>query len=106
MGGEGLTSGYPRLQDGGPVSQCCALPCSTEEGMAKARVALEALGLRPSERDCCRVQQICRAVVSRSAALCAAGLAAILGYIRHSRGLERLVINVAVDGELYRAHSR
>ncbi|XP_063204772.1 hexokinase-3 isoform X1 [Chroicocephalus ridibundus] len=78
----------------------------TEEGMAKARVALEALGLRPSERDCCRVQQICRAVVSRSAALCAAGLAAILGYIRHSRGLERLVINVAVDGELYRAHSR
>ncbi|NXW37865.1 HXK2 protein, partial [Phaetusa simplex] len=77
-----------------------------EEGMAKARVALEALGLRPSERDCCRVQQICRAVVSRSAALCAAGLAAILGYIRHSRGLERLVINVAVDGELYRAHSR
>ncbi|NXG82347.1 HXK3 protein, partial [Stercorarius parasiticus] len=77
-----------------------------EEGMAKARAALEALGLRPSERDCCRVQQICRAVVSRSAALCAAGLAAILSYIRHSRGLERLVINVAVDGELYRAHSR
>ncbi|NXV43473.1 HXK3 protein, partial [Uria aalge] len=79
---------------------------NNEEGMAKARAALEALGLRPSERDCCRVQQICRAVVSRSAALCAAGLAAILSYIRHSRGLERLVINVAVDGELYRAHSR
>ncbi|KAM6356308.1 hexokinase-3 isoform 5-T5 [Alca torda] len=77
-----------------------------EEGMAKARAALEALGLRPSERDCCRVQQICRAVVSRSAALCAAGLAAILSYIRHSRGLERLLVNVAVDGELYRAHSR
>ncbi|NXN38659.1 HXK2 protein, partial [Rhinoptilus africanus] len=77
-----------------------------EEGMAKARAALEALGLRPSERDCCRVQQICRAVVSRSAALCAAGLAAILSYIRHSRGLERLMINVAVDGELYRGHSR
>ncbi|NXN53993.1 HXK3 protein, partial [Rynchops niger] len=79
---------------------------NNEEGMAKAREALEALGLRPSERDCCRVQQICRAVVSRSAALCAAGLAAILGFIRHSRGLEQLVINVAVDGELYRAHSR
>ncbi|NXV11347.1 HXK3 protein, partial [Cepphus grylle] len=79
---------------------------NNEEGMAKARAALEALGLRPSERDCCRVQQICRAVVSRSAALCAAGLAAILSYIRHSRGLERLVVNVAVDGELYRAHSR
>ncbi|NXT01216.1 HXK3 protein, partial [Jacana jacana] len=77
-----------------------------EEGMTKARTTLEALGLRPSERDCCRVQQVCRAVVSRSAALCAAGLAAILSLICQSRGLERLRINVAVDGELYRAHGR
>ncbi|XP_074012223.1 hexokinase-3 [Numenius arquata] len=79
---------------------------NNEEGMTKARMTLEALGLRPSERDCCRVQQICRAVVSRSAALCGAGLAAILSLIRQSRGLERLLINVAVDGELYRAHGR
>ncbi|NXJ66512.1 HXK3 protein, partial [Rostratula benghalensis] len=79
---------------------------NNEEGMTKARMTLEALGLRPSERDCCRVQQVCRAVVSRSAALCAAGLAAILSLIRQSRGLERLMINVAVDGELYRAHAR
>uniref|UniRef100_A0A8C3KIH2 hexokinase n=1 Tax=Calidris pygmaea TaxID=425635 RepID=A0A8C3KIH2_9CHAR len=74
---------------------------SSKEGMTKARMTLEALGLRPSERDCCRMQQVCRAVVSRSAALCAAGLAAILSLIRQSRGLERLMINVAVDGELY-----
>ncbi|NXN70980.1 HXK2 protein, partial [Himantopus himantopus] len=77
-----------------------------EEGMAKARKALEALGLRPSERDCCRVQQICRAVVSRAAALCAAGLAAVLSHMCQSRELEQLVVNVGVDGELYRGHTR
>ncbi|XP_014803616.1 PREDICTED: hexokinase-3 [Calidris pugnax] len=79
---------------------------SSEEGMTKARTTLEALGLRPSERDCCRVQQVCRAVLSRAAALCAAGLAAILSLIRQSRGLERLMINVAVDGELYQPQGR
>ncbi|NXS43723.1 HXK2 protein, partial [Balaeniceps rex] len=77
-----------------------------EEGMTKARRTLEALGLRPSERDCCRVQQICRAVVSRAAALCAAGLAAILSHMCQSRELERLVVNVGVDGELYRGYTR
>ncbi|NWY56098.1 HXK2 protein, partial [Chionis minor] len=77
-----------------------------EEGMAKARKALEDVGLRPSERDCCRVQQICRVVVSRAAALCAAGLAAILSHMCQSRGLEQLVVNVAVDGELFRGHTR
>ncbi|KAM6055739.1 LOW QUALITY PROTEIN: hexokinase-3 [Theristicus caerulescens] len=78
----------------------------SEEGMTKARRALEVLGLRPSERDCCRVQQICRAVVSRAAALCAAGLAAILSHMCQSRELERLVVNVGVDGELYRGYTR
>ncbi|NXX53739.1 HXK3 protein, partial [Scopus umbretta] len=77
-----------------------------EEGMTKARRTLEALGLQPSERDCCRVQQICRAVVSRAAALCASGLAAILSHICQSRELERLVVNVGVDGGLYRGHTR
>ncbi|NWW95719.1 HXK3 protein, partial [Rhynochetos jubatus] len=77
-----------------------------EEGMAEARRALEALGLRPSQRDCCRVQQICRAVVSRAAALCAAGLAAVLSHMCQSRELERLVVNVGVDGELYRGYTR
>ncbi|NXL42537.1 HXK2 protein, partial [Podilymbus podiceps] len=76
-----------------------------EEGMAKASRALEALGLQPSERDCCRVQQICRAVMSRAAALCAAGLAAILSHMCQSRELEQLVVNVGVDGELYRGHT-
>ncbi|NXE05134.1 HXK2 protein, partial [Lophotis ruficrista] len=79
---------------------------NSEEGMAQARKALEALGLQPNERDCCRVQQICRAVVSRAAALCAAGLAAILSHMCQSRQLERLVVNVGVDGELYQGYTR
>uniref|UniRef100_A0A8B9NLC4 hexokinase n=1 Tax=Accipiter nisus TaxID=211598 RepID=A0A8B9NLC4_9AVES len=78
---------------------------NNEEGMAKARRVLEALGLQPSEQDCCRVQQICRAVVSRAAALCAAGLAAILSHMCQSQELERLVVNVGVDGELYRGYT-
>lgn len=101
-----MTGGCLRLQAGSPLSRCCALPCSNEEGMAKARRVLEALGLQPSEQDCCRVQQICRAVVSRAAALCAAGLAAILSHMCQSRELERLVVNVGVDGELYRGYTR
>ncbi|NXV72346.1 HXK3 protein, partial [Atlantisia rogersi] len=77
-----------------------------EGGMAEVRRTLEALGLQPSERDCCRVQQVCRAVVTRAAALCAAGLAAILSHMCQSWELERLVVNVGVDGELYRDYAR
>ncbi|NWX43938.1 HXK3 protein, partial [Steatornis caripensis] len=75
------------------------------EGMAEARRVLEALGLKPSEQDCSQVQQICRAVVSRAAALCAAGLAAILSHMCQSRELEQLVVNVAMDGELCQGHT-
>ncbi|XP_062463571.1 hexokinase-3 [Pezoporus occidentalis] len=77
-----------------------------EGGMAKTRSTLETLGLQPNERDCCRVQQVCRVVVSRSAALCAAGLAAILTHMCQSRELEQLSVNIGVDGELYRDHTR
>ncbi|NWU90886.1 HXK2 protein, partial [Upupa epops] len=77
-----------------------------EKGMAEAKQILEALGLQPSEQDCCRVQQVCRMVLSRAAALCAAGLAAILSYMCQSRELEHLAINVAVDGDLYQGQSR
>lgn len=93
-------------QASGPVSQCCASSCSKDKGMTEAKKVLESLRLQPSERDCCRVQQICRMVVSRAATLCAAGLAAILSHMCQSRQLERLVVNVAVDSELYQGHSR
>ncbi|XP_061216214.1 hexokinase-3 [Neopsephotus bourkii] len=79
---------------------------SHEDGMAKTRSMLESLGLQPSERDCCRVQQVCRVVVSRSATLCAAGLAAILTHMCQSRELEQLSVNIGVDGELYRDYPR
>ncbi|XP_026714149.1 hexokinase-3 [Athene cunicularia] len=79
---------------------------NNEEAMARAQSALEALGLQPSEQDCCRVQQICRAVVSRAAALGAAGLAAILSHMRQSRELEQMMVNVGVDSKLYQGHSR
>ncbi|NXJ06673.1 HXK3 protein, partial [Odontophorus gujanensis] len=77
-----------------------------EDGMAKAQGMLEALGLQPSERDCCRVQQLCRAVVSRAAALSAAGLAAVLSHVCHSRELEHLEVSVGVDSGLYRTCAR
>jgi len=52
------------------------------------------------------VQQICRAVVSRAATLCATGLAAILSHMCQSRELEQLAVNVGMDGELYRGYPR
>ncbi|NWI63084.1 HXK3 protein, partial [Todus mexicanus] len=79
---------------------------NNEEGVAAVRRTLEPLGLQPSERDCCRVQQVCRVVVSRAAALCATGLAAILSHMCQSRQMDRLLVNVAVDGDMYRGYTR
>ncbi|NXA03005.1 HXK2 protein, partial [Sapayoa aenigma] len=79
---------------------------NNEEGTAAAKRVLEALGLEPRERDCSRVQQICRAVVSRAATLYAAGLAAVLSYMCQTRDLDQLLVNVGVDGELYHSHTR
>ncbi|XP_050167947.1 hexokinase-3 isoform X3 [Myiozetetes cayanensis] len=77
-----------------------------EEGTAMTKRALEALGLQPNERDCSRVQQICRAVVSRAATLYATGLSAVLSYMCQSRDMDQLLVNVGVDGELYQGHTR
>lgn len=74
--------------------------------MTNTRKILGALGLQPNEQDCFRVHHVCRAVVSRAAGLCAAGLAAILSHMCQSRQLKQLVVNVGVDGELYRGHAR
>ncbi|XP_009640011.1 hexokinase-3 [Egretta garzetta] len=79
---------------------------SNEAGVTNTRKILGALGLQPSEQDCFRVHHICRVVVSRAAGLCAAGLAAILSHMCQSRQLKQLVVNVGVDGELYRGHAR
>ncbi|NXS29588.1 HXK2 protein, partial [Pomatostomus ruficeps] len=77
-----------------------------EDGTSDVKRILEVLGLQPSERDCSRVQQICRAVVGRAATLHAAGLAAILSYMAQTREMETLTVNVGVEGELYTGYTR
>ncbi|NWT94791.1 HXK3 protein, partial [Urocynchramus pylzowi] len=79
---------------------------NNEEGINEVRRILEALGLQPSERDCGRVQQICRAVVGRAATLHATGLAAILSYMCQTRDMESLMVNVGVEGELFAGYPR
>ncbi|NXM17985.1 HXK3 protein, partial [Ploceus nigricollis] len=77
-----------------------------EDGITEVRRILEVLGLQPSERDCGRVQQICRAVMGRAATLHATGLAAILSYMCQTRDLETLMVNVGVEGELFTGYPR
>ncbi|XP_039557703.1 hexokinase-3 isoform X1 [Passer montanus] len=79
---------------------------NNEDGITEVRRILEVLGLQPSERDCGRVQQICRAVVARAVTLHATGLAAILSYMCQTRDLESLMVNVGVEGELYAGYPR
>ncbi|NXQ12242.1 HXK3 protein, partial [Peucedramus taeniatus] len=79
---------------------------NNEDGITEVRRILETLGLQPSERDCGRVQQVCRAVVARAATLHATGLAAILSYMCQTRDLESLMVNVGVEGELYAGYPR
>ncbi|XP_053846878.1 hexokinase-3 isoform X2 [Vidua macroura] len=79
---------------------------NNEDSITEVRRILEVLGLQPSERDCGRVQQICRAVVGRAASLHATGLAAILSYMCQTRDLETLMVNVGVEGELFTGYPR
>ncbi|NXA82770.1 HXK2 protein, partial [Thryothorus ludovicianus] len=79
---------------------------NNEDGITEVKRILELLGLQPSERDCGRVQQICRAVMGRAATLHATGLAAILSYMCQTRDLEMLMVNVGVEGELFTGYPR
>ncbi|NXR44520.1 HXK3 protein, partial [Hippolais icterina] len=79
---------------------------NNEDGISDVKRILEVLGLQPTERDCGRVQQICRAVVGRASTLHATGLAAILSYMCQTRDLETLMVNVGVEGELYTGYPR
>ncbi|NWV27761.1 HXK2 protein, partial [Origma solitaria] len=79
---------------------------NNEDGMTEVKRVLHSLGIQPSERDCGRVQQICRAVVGRAATLHATGLAAILSYMCQTREMEKLMVNVGVEGELYQGYAR
>ncbi|NWT25283.1 HXK3 protein, partial [Cardinalis cardinalis] len=79
---------------------------NNEDSITEVKRILEALGLQPSERDCGRMQQICRAVVGRAATFHATGLAAILSYMCQTRDLESLMVNVGVEGELFAGYPR
>ncbi|NXH45681.1 HXK3 protein, partial [Dicaeum eximium] len=79
---------------------------NNEDGITDVRRILEVLGLQANERDCGRVQQICRAVVGRAATLHATGLAAILSYMCQTRDIESLMVNVGMEGELAMGYPR
>ncbi|XP_042311144.1 hexokinase-3 isoform X2 [Sceloporus undulatus] len=75
-------------------------------GLARAKNFLFRLGLVASNQDCFHVQQICQAVFTRSANLCAAGLAGVLTHIRTAQGQSELKTFLAVDGELYKSQTQ
>ncbi|NXW68635.1 HXK3 protein, partial [Hirundo rustica] len=77
-----------------------------EDGTTDVKRILKVLGLQANERDCGRVQQICRAVLGRAATLHATGLAAILSYMCQTRDVETLMVNVGMEGELYKGYPR
>ncbi|XP_074148304.1 hexokinase-3 isoform X2 [Sminthopsis crassicaudata] len=79
---------------------------SPSHGRARAQAMLQGLGLKPSAQDCAQVQQVCGAVSSRAARLCAAALTAVLARVRSNRERSPLGIFVATGGRVYEQHPR
>uniref|UniRef100_A0A6I8PI85 Hexokinase-3 n=1 Tax=Ornithorhynchus anatinus TaxID=9258 RepID=A0A6I8PI85_ORNAN len=67
-------------------------------------VLLKKLGLAASEQDCKLAQQVCKAVSTRAARLCAAALAATLNRLQTNRELPQLHVAVATGGAVYQQH--
>lgn len=65
---------------------------------------LSSLGVLPSEMDCDIVRLVCESVSTRSAHMCAAGLAGVINLMRERRSQEALKITVGVDGSVYKLH--
>ncbi|XP_026529015.1 hexokinase-3 [Notechis scutatus] len=72
-------------------------------GLAKTKSFLSRLGLVASNQDCFHVQEICKAVYTRSAKLSAAGLAAILAHIHEQQQLPERKICL-MSGDLYKSY--
>uniref|UniRef100_A0A7M4F856 Hexokinase-2 n=1 Tax=Crocodylus porosus TaxID=8502 RepID=A0A7M4F856_CROPO len=66
----------------------------TQVGAVPPQCLLQKLGLQPSDPDCFTVQQVCLAVVTRAACLCATSLAAMLTHMRKNRELPQLDVCV------------
>ncbi|KAM3926175.1 hexokinase-3 isoform 1-T2 [Leptodactylus fuscus] len=75
-------------------------------GLAKAKTLLASLGLNPTEQDCVLVKSVCSAVSTRSAKLCAAGLAAVANRIKNNHHDPLGRITVGVDGSVYKTNPK
>ncbi|KAM6473992.1 hexokinase-3 [Liasis olivaceus] len=74
-------------------------------GLAKTKSFLYHLGLVANNQDCFHVQAICQAVFTRSARLCAAGLAAVLTCIHEHQQLPEMKTCVVLGGDMYRSQT-
>ncbi|XP_063148939.1 hexokinase-3 [Candoia aspera] len=72
-------------------------------GLAKTKSFLCRLGLVACNQDCFHVQEVCKAVFTRSAKLCAAGLAGVLTYIHEHQQLPEMKTCVVLGGNMYRS---
>ncbi|XP_062979420.1 hexokinase-3 isoform X2 [Elgaria multicarinata webbii] len=65
---------------------------------------LEDIGLSVIPEDAEVVKDVCHAVSSRAAKVCAAGIAAVVEKIRENKRMTHLEVTVGVDGTLYKMH--
>ena len=80
-----------------------SVPPSPSAGTARVHALL---CLNPRTSDAELVQQVCAAVSTRAAQLCAAALAAILSRLQHIREQQKLQIAVATGGRVFEQHPR
>ncbi|XP_066447431.1 hexokinase-3 [Eleutherodactylus coqui] len=77
-----------------------------DSGLSNAKALLTSLGLNPTEQDCVLVKCVCSAVSTRSAKLCAAGLAAVANRIKNNHHDPMGPITVGVDGSVYKTNPK
>ncbi|KAM4037049.1 hexokinase-3 [Anomaloglossus baeobatrachus] len=75
-------------------------------GLGKAKTLLVSLGLKPTNQDCDLVKDVCSAVCTRSAKLCAAGLAAVANRIKNTHHDPMGHMTVGVDGSVYKTNPK
>ncbi|CAK6446000.1 unnamed protein product [Pipistrellus nathusii] len=94
------------LSRGGLLLEHVAEMEDASAGTARVHALLRDLGLSPGASDAELVQQVCAAVCTRAARLCAAALAAVLARLQHSREQQKLQVAVATGGRVCEHHPR
>ncbi|XP_053769214.1 hexokinase-3 [Desmodus rotundus] len=94
------------LSQGGVLLEHVAEMQDPSAGTARVQAVLQGLGLSPGTTDAELVQQVCAAVCTRAARLCAAALAAVLTRLQHGREQQTLQIAVATGGRVFEQHPR